>query len=136
MAKNYSIVTLDSVEPLLANIYGKIPLNGDSAAKTFVGDQLNATGFEVSYGVVAAGGASPFVHAHQQNEELYVIISGAGEMRLDDDSVPIKAGSFIRCAPPAKRLIKNTSEQPMIYLCVQAKAGSLDQKTAKDAIIY
>jgi hypothetical protein len=67
MATPYTAVTIDSVQSLLGSIYGQSPITGNPAAKDFLGDQLNATGIEISYGVMSAGSASPFVHAHKQN---------------------------------------------------------------------
>jgi mannose-6-phosphate isomerase-like protein (cupin superfamily) len=136
MTKNYSAVTLDSVESLLRSIYGNDKIGDEAAAKDFLGDKLQGSGFEISYGVLPTGGSSPFVHAHKLNEELYIFLSGVGVIELDGDSVDVKTGSFVRVAPPVKRFIKNTSKLPIIYLCIQTKAGSLEAKTADDAIIY
>jgi mannose-6-phosphate isomerase-like protein (cupin superfamily) len=93
------------------------------------------TGVEVSYGVIPAGGQSPFFHSHKKNEEIYIFISGEGTQQVDNDIIPIKSGSFVRVAPPGKRFTKNTSSVPMIYLCIQAQEKSLEAKTNDDGII-
>ena len=54
-------------------------------ARTELHDELGLTGCEVSVNDLPAGAAVPFVHAHRQNEELYGILSGAGEIWLDGE---------------------------------------------------
>ena len=41
-------------------------------------DTLGLTGAEVSVNYMPAGAGVPFVHAHRQNEEIYVISEARG----------------------------------------------------------
>jgi mannose-6-phosphate isomerase-like protein (cupin superfamily) len=132
---NYSLLTVAEYEPLIKSIYSTGGAQGDVAAKKFLGDELKATGIEVSYGVIPADGASPFVHYHKANEETYVFLSGEGIAIIDKVELSIKAGSFLRVAPAGRRFIKNTSTTPIIYLCIQAKEGSLGTKNKDDGMI-
>ena len=36
-------------------------------------NMLNLTGAEISYNSLPAGASVPFVHAHKENEEIYII---------------------------------------------------------------
>lgn len=38
----------------------------------------------------------PFGHRHEQQEELYVLVSGSGRMRLDDEVVELKQWDAVR----------------------------------------
>lgn len=62
--------------------------------------------------------AFPF-HNHHGNEEMFVILEGAGEYRLGDQVHPVKAGDI--CAAPAggpetAHQIRNTGDTPLKYI--------------------
>ena len=78
--------------------------------------------------------AVPFVHAHQQNEELYGILSGAGEIWLDGEVIALRAGDWLRVAPAAKRAIRALPTEAMRFICIQTKCGSLEGFTMTDGI--
>lgn len=103
------------------------------AARTELHDALGLTGAEVSINVAAAGFGVPFVHKHTQNEELYGILSGKGELYLDGKVSEICAGDWFFIAPEAHRALRATSDSEMTYICVQVAQGSLKGFTATDA---
>jgi mannose-6-phosphate isomerase-like protein (cupin superfamily) len=111
------------------------PRLGNIPGKVFLGQTLNLSGMEVSFGVLPPGGAIPFFHAHKQNEELYLFLSGQGEMKVDEVVMAVSAGSAVRVAPAGLRCWRNTGSEPMAYIVVQAKAGSLEQATGQDGIV-
>ena len=81
------------------------------------------------------GEAVPFFHSHKDNEENYIILSGAGKFQINDTVFDIAEGSVVRVSTHCDRNLKCTSEQPMTYICIQAKEGSLGGYTATDAEI-
>lgn len=103
--------------------------------KAFVKDIIGTTGMEVSFGSLEPGQSVPFFHCHKQNEELYVVLGGKGVFTLDGNNIEVEAGSIVRVEPQVSRCTKNTGTEPLVYICVQAKAGSLEQYTAGDAEI-
>jgi mannose-6-phosphate isomerase-like protein (cupin superfamily) len=50
-----------------------------------------------------AGKRSPFSHRHRNAEEIYVILAGAGQVKLDDDLFAVRAHDAIRVAPGVAR---------------------------------
>lgn len=103
--------------------------------KAFVKELVGTTGMEVSFGSLASGEAVPFFHHHKQNEELYIVISGEGEFTLDGQVVAVGSGSLVRIAPAVSRCVRCTSAEPLIYICIQAKEGSLEQYTMTDGVV-
>lgn len=103
--------------------------------KQFVKDATGATSCEISFGTLAAGASVPFFHSHKENEENYIILSGAGKFQVDDKVFDIAEGSVVRVATNCDRNLKCTSEEPMVYICIQAKEGSLGGYTMTDAAI-
>ena len=45
----------------------------------------------------------PLSHSHREQEEAYVVVSGSGRMRLDDEVREIKQWDVIRVAPQVVR---------------------------------
>lgn len=111
------------------------PRLGNVPGKAFLKDALGLTGMEVSLGSLPAGASMPFLHAHKQNEELYLVLSGRGELQVDGETIPLQAGSALRVAPAGLRSWRALGTEPMSYLVIQAKAGSLEQCTGGDGIL-
>ena len=103
--------------------------------KAFLKEVIGTTGMEVSFGSLAPGQAVPFFHHHKLNEELYIVLSGEGIFTLDGNEVPVQSGSVVRIAPAVSRCTKCTGEVPLIYICIQAQEGSLQQYTMGDGVI-
>jgi glyoxylate utilization-related uncharacterized protein len=111
------------------------PKFGTIPGKRFLGDEMGLTGMEASLNSLAPGKAIPFLHGHHQNEELYLFLSGKGQMLLDEQVVEVGAGTAIRVAPKVLRSWRNTGTEPLTCVVVQAKDGSLLQATAADGFI-
>ena len=85
---------------------------GDSAPKFGLGElgeahfareELDAQTTGFAYLVLNPDKRQAFGHKHDQAEEVYVVLSGGGRMRLDDDVVEIGRLDAIRVAPNVKR---------------------------------
>ena len=103
--------------------------------KAFVKDILGTTSVELSFGTLAPGTSVPFCHHHGQNEEVYVVLIGEGVFVLDGVEEPVASGSIIRVAPGVSRNTKCTGNTPLVYICIQGKAGSLEQYTMTDGVV-
>jgi quercetin dioxygenase-like cupin family protein len=69
----------------------------------FATGDLDAESTGVSFHVVKAGKRQAFGHYHDEAEEVYVILSGQGRFKLDEDVVDVAPLDAIRVAPPVKR---------------------------------
>jgi mannose-6-phosphate isomerase-like protein (cupin superfamily) len=49
------------------------------------------------------GKRSPFSHRHTQAEEVYVILAGSGQVKLDDELYAVRPRDAIRVAPQVAR---------------------------------
>jgi len=113
--------------------YSKINVTGSERHELH--DKLGLTGAEVSINTLPAGASVPFVHAHKQNEEIYGIMSGKGQVVIDGATVELKAGDWLRIAPEAKRQFSASKDEAMTFICIQVKAGSLEGFTMTDAVL-
>ena len=76
----------------------------------FARTDLGAEKTGLSYHVVKAGKRQAFGHRHDKAEEIYVVLSGKGRMRLGDDIVDIAPMDAIRVAPHVLRSFEAGSE--------------------------
>lgn len=67
--------------------------------------------------VVPVGGATE-EHFHATSEEIYYIISGIGEMQVEGESFPVRAGDAIALLPGEKHKIWNRGESDLVFLCM------------------
>jgi mannose-6-phosphate isomerase-like protein (cupin superfamily) len=78
----------------------------DAMEARFVTSHLDAEHTGVSYHRVKAGKRQGFAHRHGRAEEVYVVLSGSGRIKLDDDIVEIAALDAIRVAPSVVRSLE------------------------------
>jgi cupin domain protein len=98
-------------------------------------EALNLTGCEVSINELPANVSVPFVHAHKQNEELYIILEGEGELFIDGEVIVVGKGDTVRIDPEGKRCFR-AGKNGIKMICIQAaKRGSLEQYTMSDGVI-
>ena len=62
----------------------------------FVGDQLDSENAGISYQRLAPGFRIPFGHKHKTQEEMYVVVSGSGRIKLDDEVREVKQWDVVR----------------------------------------
>jgi mannose-6-phosphate isomerase-like protein (cupin superfamily) len=102
--------------------------------KVFLGKTLGLTSMEVSLNKLPAGGRIPFLHKHRANEELYIFTSGRGEMIVDGKVIPVSEGSAVRVATDGARAIRVLGDEPLNFICIQAKQGSLGTGESADGM--
>ncbi len=71
------------------------------ARKHIESDHLGVTYFRYSPGV-----RSTTAHSHRVQEEVYIVLSGHGRIRLDDQIVELRQWDVIRIAPATLRAVE------------------------------
>jgi mannose-6-phosphate isomerase-like protein (cupin superfamily) len=100
--------------------------------KLFLRKLLGSAGLEMSLNVVLPGKAIPFLHRHQENDEVYVVVGGWGQFLVDGECIDLAEGSVLRLAPQAARAWRNNSDAPLYFLCIQYRADSVIQGATLD----
>jgi mannose-6-phosphate isomerase-like protein (cupin superfamily) len=57
----------------------------------------------LSYQRLAPNFRIPFGHKHEQQEEVYIVVSGGGRMKLDDEIVELRQWDAVRVAAETTR---------------------------------
>jgi mannose-6-phosphate isomerase-like protein (cupin superfamily) len=69
----------------------------------FARKHIDSTDLGVTYIRYDPGVRSPIGHSHREQEEVYVVVSGSGRVKLDDEIVEVRAWDVVRVAPPTVR---------------------------------
>jgi mannose-6-phosphate isomerase-like protein (cupin superfamily) len=86
----------------------------------------------VSYFRFAPGYRSPFGHSHREQEEAYVVISGSGRMKLDDEVIDLRRWDVVRVAPAVVRGIEGGAEGLEIIIVGSDRPEEGDGVTVAD----
>ena len=75
----------------------------DTQEAHFASEDLDAAETGVSYLVVRPGKRQAFAHRHDAAEEVYIVVSGSGRIKLDDHVTQVEMLDAIRVAPNVVR---------------------------------
>ena len=78
------------------------------------GAPLEAQNFVMGHVTIYPGGSVP-LHVHEQ-EEVYYIAGGNGEMMVDEEKLPVGAGDFIYIRPHRSHQLTNTGTTEMVMM--------------------
>lgn len=132
--RNFSLVRLGDVGNL--RNYGiKHPLiPAATNGKVFLKEHLDLTAMEISFGVMPPHRSIPFHHKHRVNEEVYLFLRGKGQVQIDGEVMDVDEGTAVRVAPDGVRSWRNTGDEDLFYVVIQAREGSLTAWTRSDGI--
>ena len=133
MAKDYQIHELGAPSTWGAYFGGLSP-QSQAPGRHFVDKDLPLDYFGVSINSREPGSGADYWHAHSVLEELYLVIEGEGELALDDEIIPLKAGTAVRVGQGIMRTwrAKPGSAGPMRWLCIRGGGAKLAE-IGKDA---
>lgn len=94
----YTITNLKEVEDQAP----KFGLSPNLEAR-FAREPLGAEETGLSFQRFAPGFRTPFGHKHEDQEELYLLLSGSGRIKLDDDVVELKQWDVVRIGKDTMR---------------------------------
>jgi len=76
---------------------------GDRMEARFAGADLEAEKTGFSFHRIKPGKRQPFGHKHDEAEEVYVVVRGAGLLKLDDEIIEVESLDAIRVSPQVTR---------------------------------
>ena len=132
--KNYTAVHTGKFGGLLQYKLQHPSMDRPGRGKLFLKDHLGLTGMQVSLNTLPPGVALPFAHKHKKNEELYIFVSGKGQIQIDGEVIDVQEGTAVRVSPDGARTWRNNSEVELHYVVIQAAEGSLSQDTFEDGM--
>jgi len=95
---NYTVVNLNEIEDQ-APKFGYSP----GLQARFARPPLECQTTGLSFQRLAPGFRMPFGHKHERQEEIYVLMSGSGRVKVEDEVVELKARDAVRVSAGAMR---------------------------------
>lgn len=73
-------------------------------------------------------GESTLPHVLERSTELYYILSGRGEMHIQNEQRPVHPGQIVHIPPKARQFIRNTGPEDLVFLCIVAPKWQADDE--------
>ena len=67
------------------------------------------------------GGKGAYGHRHKTQEEIYLVVSGTLQFKLEDDVIDVPAGTVVRVAPEVARSVWNEGPDDVELVIVAKK---------------
>ncbi|MBD2256484.1 cupin domain-containing protein [Pseudanabaena sp. FACHB-2040] len=87
--------------------------------------------YSLAHAIVPVGQVST-PHA-LKTSEVYYILQGQGEMHIDDETQTVEPGDAIYIPPDARQFIRNTGQEPLVFICLVDPAWRKEDETVFDA---
>ena len=129
---NYTAIDLGMFDHLMDYSFLHSKLNREVKGKQLIGEIIKSTASEISFQLLPPGTEIQFIHQHREHEEIYVFLKGSGQFQVDGSVFDVSEGSVIRISPEGKRTYRNNSEKPLVFMCIQCQAGSLNSFFIED----
>jgi mannose-6-phosphate isomerase-like protein (cupin superfamily) len=110
----YTIVTLDDVPDVLGDYPGEMQ---------FITYAIGAEQVALTYRRMPqhTGGKGSYGHVHKTQEEIYFVISGRLQFKLDDEVVDAAKGTAVRVAPEVARSVWNDEAEDAELIIVSKR---------------
>jgi len=95
---DYTITNLADVEDI-ASSHGV----GDAGVIRFPREAVNAEATGFAHMRLNPGARHHFPHRHEQAEEVYIVLSGSGRVKLEDERLDLAVHDIVRVAPHVTR---------------------------------
>ena len=111
----YTVCRIEDAEDLLG---GQYPGAMRSLTQAMDAEQVAFTHRVMPQG---AGGKGYYGHHHKTQEEVYYLVSGRLEMKLEDEVIEIGPGTVVRVAPGTARSIYNAEPDEAVVVIISQK---------------
>jgi uncharacterized cupin superfamily protein len=125
------IMNLDDV------VFDDVEVNGlYTSSRGQISDHIGARKLGYNLTVLPPGKAQCPFHSHHEDEEMFFILEGEGELRFGDQRYPIRKNDVIACptgGPEVAHQIINTGSTTMRYLALSSADGEIESCEYPDA---
>jgi mannose-6-phosphate isomerase-like protein (cupin superfamily) len=98
MANRYSKINFGDV----ADMYAQYGMQEHGEAR-YLREDVEAQAIGVSLYKLRPGKRTGFAHRHKAVEEIYVVLSGSGRVKIDDELIELARHDVVRVVPEAVR---------------------------------
>ena len=98
---------------------------------TFLKEELNLKALGLSVARLPAGKGYTIMHQHEEQEEVYMVLSGRGIIHIDGKDISLQEGDFVNVVPESKRALKAANDSDLIFICAGAVSTGKYPKSPK-----
>jgi mannose-6-phosphate isomerase-like protein (cupin superfamily) len=98
---------------------------GGQVSRLLFAPQLGSTNLAVTW-VRGEPGSEQGLHAHEDSEQIYVVVRGRGLMIVGDEEREVEAGTAILIPAGAEHAIRNIGIEPLEYISATTPAFPAD----------
>ena len=125
---DYTIRRLEEVPDAFGGMY--------AGAMRLLTEHLGNTQVAFTHRVMPpqSGGKGSYGHRHKTQEEIYFVISGTLEFKLDDEVIDVPGGTAVRVAPGVVRSVWNDrpEDAELIIVSVRIEDAREDAELVQD----
>jgi mannose-6-phosphate isomerase-like protein (cupin superfamily) len=81
--------------------------------------QFGSSNLSITWVEGEPGSEQP-IHAHPENEQVYVIVRGRGLMKAGDEQQDVGPGTMVFVPPKTDHAIYNRGDEPLLYVSATA----------------
>jgi mannose-6-phosphate isomerase-like protein (cupin superfamily) len=85
--------------------------------------RLGLKGMGITVAEFPAGQGYEHTHYHAEQEEVYLLASGRGQMVIDGEAIDLREGDIVRVDPPAHRALRSHPSSPSVWVMIGATPG-------------
>lgn len=85
--------------------------------------QLETTALALGLIKIPPGMGYTFTHKHREQEEVYIVVEGKGQLLIDGELHDLGRGDIVRVAPEARRAVKADDQESLFVICAGAVPG-------------
>ena len=109
----------------------RLDLDGLPNWLTFLKEDLNLKALGLSVARLPAGKGYTIMHQHEEQEEVYMVLSGRGIIHIDGKDISLQEGDFVNVVPESKRALKAANDSDLIFICAGAVSTGKYPKSPK-----
>jgi mannose-6-phosphate isomerase-like protein (cupin superfamily) len=113
----FSITALEDVPDVMGDYPGEMRM----CANHIGADQVAFTWRRMP---PQTGGKGSYGHRHKTQEEIYFVVSGELEFKLDDEVMLLGAGTVVRISPEVLRSVWNEGPEDVVLIMVSRRLES------------
>jgi mannose-6-phosphate isomerase-like protein (cupin superfamily) len=115
----YSITSLEDVPDVTGDYPGEMRM----AAGALGADQVAFTWRRMPAGT---GGKGSYGHRHRTQEEIYFVLSGTLEFKLEAEVIEVGGGQIVRVSPEVLRSVWNEGPEDAVLIIVSPRLADTD----------
>ena len=113
---DWTIQKLDEIPDVLGDYPGEMRMSAVSDLGT------EQVGFTWRRLPAQSGGKGSYGHRHKTQEEVYFVVSGTLQFKLEDEVIDVAGGTVVRVAPSVLRSVWNEGPDDAVVVIVSTRS--------------